>query len=193
MDSIERFWSKVDKSGGPDACWLWIGGTNEAGYGQFWAHRSNAEPGERQRRFPAHRWLLGYLRGNDLIGGASGIEDACHRCDNPPCVNPAHLYVGTRKQNIGEAVERSRMWQTQVTHCPAGHAYEGDNLSIKRTGARRCNACTRQDNARRRRLRSECKNGHPLEGDNLLLCKNGARKCRICDAARIAKIAASRS
>lgn len=178
MGSIERFWSKVDRSGGPDACWPWTGGHDERGYGIFYP------TGERKTR--AHRWLLGHLRGKPLIDKPRGIEDGCHRCDNPPCCNPAHLYVGTRKRNIADAVERSRLRNLQKTHCPQGHPYEGDNLEIKRSGARRCRTCARAAQRQKRTVeRTRCKNGHPLEGDNVLLCKNGTRKCRICDAARL--------
>lgn len=192
MDSIERFWTKVDRSGGPDDCWPWIGGRNAAGYGQFYAHRQDAQPGDRQHRFPAHRWLLGYLRGRELEGGAHGIEEACHRCDNPPCVNPAHLYVGTRRSNKAEELERGRNHYRALTHCPQGHPYDEDNTYTRSSGSRQCRACRAEQakaaKGRQAAARTHCKHGHPLAGDNLLLCKNGTRKCRTCDAARLAKV-----
>lgn len=175
---MARFWSKVDLRG-PDECWLWIGLRDEAGYGR-WGY------GKRQHR--AHRWLLGELRGAPLISDPRGVEDACHRCDNPPCVNPAHLYVGTRKRNIADAVERKRLWQLKKDECPKGHPYDKVRSSRdQRAGRRRCSKCELEADTRTAR-RTHCKYGHPLSGENLLLCKNCWRKCRICDSARLDKI-----
>lgn len=172
MEHVERFWQKVDKSAGPDECWPRLGGRDDSGYGVFYAAN---------RKHKAHRWLLGHLRGAPLVGGQSGVEDACHRCDNPPCVNPAHLYVGTRKRNIADAVGRGRLAQLKRNACPRGHPYD----HIRPNGARRCTRCERKAQRRIRRERAtHCKNGHPLAGDNILPCRNGTRKCRICDAAR---------
>lgn len=106
-DNEARFWSKVDKRG-PDECWPWIGGGNKLGYGIF-AYRENGET----KSPPAGRWLLGYLRGRPL----ERSEEACHRCDNPPCVNPAHLYIGTHKQNMRDMGDRRR----PVPRCINGH------------------------------------------------------------------------
>jgi len=185
MDSIERFWSKVDQSGGPGACWPWNGGRDERGYGIFYT-----DNGRRKNR--AHRWLLGYLRGAPLVGAQSGVEDACHRCDNPPCCNPAHLYVGTRKRNAADAVERSRLWMLQRTRCPAGHPYDDVNTYVNPAGSRKCRTCRADADRKAKQLRKAtrrtCKNNHPLEGENVLLCKNGTRKCRICDAERIKRM-----
>lgn len=184
-----RFWSKVNRNGPvpahcPDRgpCWVWTGLRDESGYGIFHVTLSG-----RYRKARAHRWLLGVLRGQHLTREVVGAEDGCHHCDNPPCVNPAHLYVGTRKQNIADAVERGRMWQQKVTHCSLCGTEYTYNPSGKH---RRCRVC---ENAALRKARRDakthCKNGHPLEGDNVLPCKNGKRKCRICDEARVAKIA----
>lgn len=175
--TIDVFWSKVAKREASD-CWEWIGTRDEGGYGIFYV-------GKKKNR--AHRWLLGHLRGEALIGAQSGVEDACHRCDNPPCCNPAHLYVGTRKRNIADALERSRLWQQKVTHCPKGHAYEGANLYTKPSGARACRTCRAEADRlakERKKQRSLCRKGHSLTGNNVLLCRNGTRKCRICDQAR---------
>lgn len=95
--------------------------------------------------------------------------------------------MGTRKRNIADAVERNRLRQQKVTHCPQGHPYSGDNLYIRPTGARACRICrAADDRARkeRKKAQSKCHKGHPLVGDNVLLCRNGTRKCQICDKAR---------
>lgn len=89
----ERFWAKVDRSGGPDACWPWLGAHHPLGYGRFYF---------RGRMRPAtHAALL--LAGIDVGDGL-----ARHRCDNPPCVNPAHLEPGDSAANRRDAVDRGR-------------------------------------------------------------------------------------
>lgn len=177
---VERFWSMVDKRGA-DECWPWRRGRDEAGYGLFYFTDADGK----RRRTRAHRWLLGHLRGKPLILKPTGVEDGCHRCDNPPCCNPAHLYVGSRKQNVGDAVERARLWQLKVVKCPKGHDYTYNPSGRHR----RCKKCEAAGQRKARTLdRTKCRNGHRLEGDNVILCKNGTRKCRICDAARVAKV-----
>lgn len=75
-------------------CWLWIGGVNEHGYGIFWN-------GNRLEK--AHRFALRAYREPDLDPEA----DVCHRCDNPACVNPEHLFVGDAQANVDD------MWSKQ--------------------------------------------------------------------------------
>jgi hypothetical protein len=185
VDDVAAFWAKVNKDGpvpehcpelGP--CWLWTIGHDEQGYGIFYYHDETGK----QRKTRAHRWLLGHLRGRPLSRKVVGEEDGCHRCDNPPCVNPAHLYIGTRKQNAADAVARKRLWQQKVTHCPKCGTEYTYNPSGKH---RRCKVCE-QAGQRKSRTddRKTCRNGHKLEGGNILLCKNGTRKCRTCDEAR---------
>lgn len=94
-DPMAKFWERVDRSGGPDACWPWTGAKKRRGYG-FVMHRGKA--------FGAHRLAL--------AGGFSSLPDrsvlACHRCDNPPCCNPAHLFWGTNTDNRRDAVSKGR-------------------------------------------------------------------------------------
>ena len=185
-----RFALNVDPNGpipahcpelGP--CHLWTGARDESGYGLF--HYTDASGKKRKTR--AHRWLLGHLRGKLLSREVVGEEDGCHHCDNPPCVNPAHLYVGTRKQNIADAVDRKRIWQLEDGRLPKGHPLDGVKV-VKGRKRRYCKTCSRVGQRQSRTVnRTRCKNNHLLEGDNVLLCKNGTRKCRICDAERLGK------
>lgn len=82
------------KRGGSNECWPWMG-TRNNGYGLV-SHDSE--------RFSTHRLALEGALGRHLRPG----EWACHHCDNPPCVNPAHLYVGSAADNARDRVERER-------------------------------------------------------------------------------------
>lgn len=93
----DRFWSKVNRLADPDACWPWKLPHDGKGYGQF---HVSPERG----RVPAHTFAVELATGQPCQPGKEG----CHRCDNPPCCNPAHVYYGTRQQNVDDMLERSR-------------------------------------------------------------------------------------
>lgn len=94
-DPLDRFWSKVNKSC-QNGCWEWTASTVQ-GYGQFGAG------GRGVRNVRAHRFSWQLSNGPIPPG-----MDICHRCDNPPCVNPDHLFVGTRRDNIQDMIAKSR-------------------------------------------------------------------------------------
>lgn len=89
----QRIWTKIDRRG-PDDCWEWTGARDENGYGRI------RHEGEKAR---AHRLVYEITHGplpEDLF--------IRHRCDNPPCVNPAHLEPGTHQDNMDDTVRRLR-------------------------------------------------------------------------------------
>jgi len=101
----ERFWRKVAVRG-PDECWLWTGSRTKQGYGQI------ALGEVRNRPELAHRvaWTLTF--------GATGALYVLHRCDVRPCVNPAHLFLGTTRDNALDMVAKGR-WRNAAASGPA--------------------------------------------------------------------------
>lgn len=104
-DRHAMFWKLVDKRG-PDECWPWKGGM-----------KSKTDPkqmygvyGIKRKQRNAHRVAYIFTHGDPGPG-----FDICHRCDNPICVNPAHLYAGTEQQNMLEAHIKRRHKRSAVT------------------------------------------------------------------------------
>ena len=95
----DRFWDLVAK-GEPDTCWLWRGSTNGQGYGQV---RTGSTKQGNRRMEKAHRiaWTLTH-------GPIPKGLWVLHSCDNPPCVNPAHLFLGDRSANMRDREEKGR-------------------------------------------------------------------------------------
>lgn len=79
--------------------------------------------------------------------------NALHHCDNPPCVNPLHLFNGTKGDNNRDLAAKGLHWAMKKTHCPAGHEYAGDNLAYY-AGVRSCKTCRRE---RTREVRARAK------------------------------------
>lgn len=88
----ERFWEKVDRSGGDDACWIWLG-AKRGGYGTFVYNG---------RTCMAHRVSWEFFHGRPM---ADGLQ-ACHSCHNRICCNPRHVREDTASANIRETVAR---------------------------------------------------------------------------------------
>lgn len=89
----ERFWPKVEVLG-PQDCWLWTGCRGKKGYGKFYADGHNVQ---------AHRFS--YLL---AFGPIPEGKLVLHECDNPPCVNPLHLKLGTCADNTADMVRKGR-------------------------------------------------------------------------------------
>jgi hypothetical protein len=126
-----RFWSKVDIRAADD-CWPWRGTTTgKTGYGRAW-------------RGPG--WAAAHRLAWELTHGSTPDGFVCHKCDNPPCCNPAHLFVGTHTDNMRDMFAKGRNWQSKVTHCPHGHEYTPENTRV-RHGRRECLICVRRRTA----------------------------------------------
>lgn len=102
VDAPERFWARVDKSG---CCWVWTGSCNNKGYGRF--------DGEYAHRFS---WRL-------LSGPIPDGLNVLHRCDNPPCVRPDHLFLGTVSDNARDMWAKGRGVLQRPGVAPRGDAH----------------------------------------------------------------------
>lgn len=125
--ATERFWSQVDRSGGPEACWPWTGARSSSGYGQFGIN--GGQVGSHCQSYtltygpiPDGLWVL-------------------HRCDNPPCCNPAHLFLGTPKDNTQDALSKGRItsgdahWtRRHPERLPRGERHPQSKLSDSQRG-----------------------------------------------------------
>lgn len=89
-EQLKRFWAKVNKS---DDCWEWTAWILKGGYGQ---HRIG------NSKYLAHR--ISYT----IVNGDPGEFRVCHKCDNPKCVNPAHLWLGTDQENLKDRDQKER-------------------------------------------------------------------------------------
>lgn len=101
----ERFWDKVDRSGGAGACWPWTATRTGNGYGNFkasiWGH------------MPAHRVAV-WISTGEYVDHKLVVR---HSCDNPICCNPAHLQVGTQGENIQDQYDRKRRCSRRSPVC----------------------------------------------------------------------------
>lgn len=129
----ERFWEKVRKGPG---CWEWTSARDTNGYG-----RITDRPGAR---------LLGVGRTRSASRVAWEIVNGpippglcvCHYCDNPRCVRPEHLFIGTRKDNVLDCVAKGRNFWRSQTRCVNGHVFTEEN-TYHWKGRRVCRACNR--------------------------------------------------
>jgi hypothetical protein len=94
----QRFWAKVIKT---DGCWIWKGATEGGGRGQIWVNG-------RMQKAPRIAYAL-------CRGEVPASAYVCHKCNNPLCVNPDHLYIGDRKSNIRDCININEYANQKLT------------------------------------------------------------------------------
>lgn len=190
-EALAAFWSYVDRSGGPDACWMWMGSRATPGrYGVCWGYDG--------KRYRAHRWIYAQVVG--IKDHQNDIDHVCHtrdesctvwdECEHHGCVNPAHLEEVTPEENKlrGRSILADNK---RKTHCPQGHPYDDENTAITRRGGRICRECHRTAVRNKLRLvsgipldapvgdrpsKTHCKWGHERLPENLY----ATGQCRLC-------------
>jgi hypothetical protein len=127
---INRFTSFVVKT---DGCWLWISAKNSKGYGSFWLDSKTR---------PAHH--VAFVLWNGKITAGMMV---LHTCDNPSCVNPAHLYLGDNAQNMRDMWSRKRR-EGRKPDCHPERKHAGNGMCVAcykqfRRGPRFCVVCNK--------------------------------------------------
>lgn len=145
-----RFWAYTEKRGEGE-CWPWIGGHGGRDYGRIMVHG-------RHYSSQVFAWML--ANGGPFPEGMKG----CHSCDNPLCVNPAHVWPGTQQQNVQDALIKGRLCGAKfraagtakllsLTHCRHGHEFTPENTALSNRGWRSCRICARLKTKNQREAR----------------------------------------
>lgn len=158
---VDDFWEQVEKTH-EWGCWVWRGPSNRQGYG-MWRnrHMAHREAWKRERG-PIEPGLL-----------------VLHICDQKPCVNPRHLYLGTHVENGIDAHTRGRMPDNRQHHCPKGHAKEGDNLIVIRSKGKVSYRCRQCDNERKKESATRVRRARGVQ-THLLSAEEKARIWELC-------------
>lgn len=125
-----RFWSKVEMIPFHD-CWEWTSTKTRFGHGQF---------NIGVKKYLAHRIVF-------TLKKYKTSKYVLHKCDNPGCVRPEHLYAGTARQNTIDSIIRLRHGKVKKDHCPQGHEYSIKTLVRHKKNTkgkhRMCRICTK--------------------------------------------------
>jgi hypothetical protein len=149
----ERFWARIDQSGGPDACWPWLGYKQRHGYGQVSGWH---KPSHTCTIIQTH--LAAYILTYGPVPASLVLDHTCHtracdlgdECPHRACCNPKHLEPVTRTVNTHRSraslhvriAQAARAQQLRaLTHCKRGHPLTEDNIRYTQSGGRDCLTC----------------------------------------------------
>jgi hypothetical protein len=119
------FWEHVGKT---DGCWIWTGARNNKGYGRY---SFDGKP------WGAHR--VAFALGKDTA--LPGLVFVCHRCDNPSCVNPGHLFLGTVQDNNKDMKAKGRARAPKALANGRGKLSDQDIADIRASAKRQVELC----------------------------------------------------
>jgi len=186
-DRFNEKWVPVTESG----CWLWTGAVSggKASGVQYGYISVGGRSGSGQR---AHR--VSYQLHNGDIPEGLFVR---HKCDNPLCVNPDHLELGTHQDNMQDMAERGRR---KRTHCRRGHELNEENAYTNSRGHKYCKVCKRDSQREKHRaergdkfgkpeyrVRTHCPHGHEFTEENTYTRPDGYKECRTCRVERVAR------
>jgi hypothetical protein len=118
-----------------DQCWEWPWRQDRQGYGTVCT--SKVVDGQRKSI-----WAYAHRTSYFVYHGDFDRElDVCHSCDNPACVNPNHLWLGSQLANTRDAARKGRLHNCNKTHCKRGHEFDAKNTGIDQRGDRFCKIC----------------------------------------------------
>ena len=155
----DRFFDRVIPE--PNSgCWLWEGSQIRGGYGVI------SLGGRDGANISAHRASM-IIHGHVLPHGSIVL----HKCDNPPCVNPDHLTIGTQSDNMRDMVAKGREYSRDLRSLRMKGKAQN---RIAKIGSDHWNFGNRQ---------STCKHGHEMTSENIIIGSDGARRCKLCNRA----------
>src|SRR5258708_26252046 len=130
-ERFEWYFIRLDEN----QCWKWIGGKNiKNGYGRFHIGMINGKPIRKQ----AHIFAWESFNKTEVPSNLFIL----HKRDNKSCVNPHHLFLGTKQDNSLDMCNKHRHRANKITHCPNGHKYTEENTWYRPgTKRRRCKQC----------------------------------------------------
>jgi hypothetical protein len=125
---VVRFFNNVKKQ--KSGCWEWLGAPNSKGYGSF-TEITN-------KKWLAHRYSY-FLKNKNHDTSLFVL----HKCDNPKCVNPDHLFLGTQTDNMRDCVAKGRLnsFNGRKKECKNGHKFNEKNTYFDKLGMRHCRQC----------------------------------------------------
>ena len=121
-----RFWGRLNTM--PNGCLEWTGSFGRKGYGKMLFNSKSTG---------THRVAWELMNG-PIPDGLCVL----HTCDNPPCCNVDHLFLGTNADNAADRSAKGRSHAQSVTHCPRNHPYSEANTSVSSKGKRTCRTCS---------------------------------------------------